>query len=491
MRRSALCLAAFLALSCGNTARPDFVVHLVNASNGGDPFGTCSGDLQVDVQQSTNAVVTTHATLNSGRLTSFTVEIPSYGLLTEIHVTATCNDGTQLIGATPRFFPVGYPFVDIVLGRPTTCERLASPMLRTTRRAPHLLTLGANVIAVGGLEADMSPSTHVQALDSLSLTSTAATTVTEFDALTPGAGLGGAAVLGDTTFLVVSDFSALFDAGPGVTTRVTTPSLHAGAGSESAVVSLNGRGVAVVGGLVSGVPANGITWFDSAGHTTTGTLRFARRRPAAVAVGASFLLVAGGQAMGDSLFELVPLNATSSDLSVPFGPTDELRYAPVATASASHASAWVGLGNARPDDTGAIATTTWEIGRCSASGCDVVRAGADYPDPRGDVAVVEHHVGLVGSALDGWETLILGGSDPSGMPSNLIDRLVFDDAGHVTITPFGTLPAGVLPDPRTGVGATDIGSGILLVAAGVDDAGTAQQDVSICFPAALRPITAL
>ena len=487
--RLALLLLAILAVSCGPTSRPDYVIHLVNGM-GGNPFDMrCrSGDVQVDVQQETNPVLTTHGSLTFGTLSSLTVSIPSYGLLTSIEVTVHCTDGTsaELIGATPRFIPTGYGFVDIVLGQPSTCEHLAMPALRTPRSSPHFVTLGANVLVIGGLEGSMSPSPHVQVLDPVALTYN--TAAVEFPMLSIGIGLGAAAPLSPQSLVVASDtVTAIFDATPNLRTpRVVVPTvLHRGAGSESAVVALNGSGVAIIGGFVDGAAVSGITWISTSGTSMSGQMRFPRRRPGAAVVGPNRLLVVGGQAMGDPLFELMAFLSTDPAASMPFGSPSETRYAPVVTTDASHTHAWVGYGETALDVTSTLPMASWELGTCALT-CRVT-PGQTVTDPRRDVAVVAHHVGIHGApTTDAYETLVIGGTGATGT-SGAIDRITFDDHGAVTLTAFGTLGTHVV---LSDVGAAEIGAGVFLVGGGLDAAGTAQQGIEICFPAALEPITA-
>ncbi len=482
-------LLAILALSCGPTARPDFVVHLVNASNN-NPFNQCnSGTVRVDVQQSTNAPLTSNANITSmGTISSLAVGIPSYGLTTQIEVTVSCVTSTRgtitLIGATPHFIPVGYGFVDIVLGEPQSCELLLpSPTLVRPRVGPHLVALHANLIALGGLDDNTSPALRVQVLDPVTLTFNTATN--EFPALTVGIGLGEAVPLGNSMIVFASDtLSGVFDASAGATTRVLTPNggIHAGAGS-AAVVGLIGSGAAVIGGAVGADAVDTITWISADGATSVMThLVRARRHPTAALVGPSRLLVIGGQAAGEELFELVPFN---QDSAMAFGPTNELRFAPVVATDASRTHAFVAFGTDAVDG-GAVVTSTWALSNCGSTHCDYA-PGTPTSDPRSDVAVVAHTAGAVGASTptDSYETLVIGGfvAGAASGPSTLIDRIRIESDGTVTTTPFGNLTT-----PRTSAGATDIGGGIVIVGGGIDDHTNVLASLEICFPAALRPI---
>jgi hypothetical protein len=496
VRRAVTLLVSLVLAACSDGPRPDFIVHLVDAT-GASPFRTActSGDVEVDVQQGTNAVLTSHGTLNNSALGALSVQIPSYGTLTTIEVTVACSDGSRLVGATPRFLPVGYTSVDVVLGVPSSCALLTMPALSAPREGLALVTLGANVVAIGGLEGVAMPSSRVQVLDPMTLTSNAA--ALEFSpGLPSGAGLGGFAALGDTNgsdLVIVTDtLRAVFNAAQAdEMMRTIAISLHTGAGSESAVIGLEGNGVAVIGGAADGTAQLGISWIDTNGQVTRGSLAHARRQPAAAIVGSSHVLVAGGQAAGEPLFELVPFSATSAAQSMAFdAPTPgEVRYAPVIATDVLHAHAWVGFGETtpEPDGTGTLLATSWVLGDCQHT-CTTVTAGPTVAMPRRDVAVVAHHVGMLGTNVDAFETLVIGGDAGSTpRPMRQIDRIAFDAHGAVTIDTFGLLAnVGGL----SSVGATDIAAGVFLVAGGVDQTGTALRDVEICFPAALEPITA-
>lgn len=481
-------ILAILALSCGNTARPDFIVHLVGESNNNPFFECLSGSVRVDVQQGTGNVLTSNATITGpGALSSLAVEISSYGLTTQIEVTVQCmhvmRGPITLIGATPHFIPLGYAEVDVVLGEPETCRMLSAPMLVSPRIGPAFVSLHANLVTLGGTETSGAPSTHVQAIDPVSLT--APGVVTEFDQLSMPIGRGDAVALTDTRIVFASDAStAIFDAAPGAATRlIAIDPLHSGARSESALVSLGvGNGVAIVGGY-DGNAVDGITWVNaSTGMSTRGHLHSARRRPSATLVQATnLLLVVGGQGPGEPLFEIVEI---WGDGLVAFDPpTSEQRYAPVVTSDLAHTHAFVALGSDAALG-GTVSTTSWVLSSCNVSGCDVA-AGPAITDPRSDVVVVEHHAGEVGAAspTDFYETLLIGGTDASGMPSTLIDRVHFD-GDVVSVTPGGNLQF-----PRTSAGAADVGGGIVLVGGGADEHVNALQSLEICFPAALRPIS--
>jgi hypothetical protein len=476
-------LLALLALSCGNTARPDYLIHLVTAQ-GGNPFATdcTNGSVRVDVRQGTSAPLTSTALITGGVLGSLAVEIPSYGLLTQIEVQVTCTAGGTLIGATPQFIPVGYGFVNIVLGTPGTCDPISTPALVPSRTSPRFLSLGANVVVVGGLDGTSAALDEFQSINPLQLTFSEP--AGNFPSLSLPIGAAGVAPLADTRFVFVSAaLSAIYDAsqtGTGVQTTLTD--LYFGANDESAVVDLHGNGVAVLGGFDGSGGLTEVRWIATDGTITHGQLRHPRRRPAATFLNGS-VLVAGGQEPGAPLFEILAL---SSATSMAFGSPTDSRYAPVITTNANRSAAFVGLGTASPDD-GAVAATTYVLSECrSSSGCTVA-SGPTFSDLQSHRAVVEHEVGDVGGTTAVLETWLIGGTDDGATTSStLIDRIRFAADGTVSITPM----RGMLRVGRSDPGATDIGAGVVLVGGGADDHGQALASLEVCFPEALRPLTA-
>jgi hypothetical protein len=481
---------AILALSCGNTTRPDFVVHLVDAGNG-NPFAQCQGgSVRVDVQQGSSAVLTSNGTLTTGGvLSSLSVEIPSFGLPTQIEVTAVCNDPVRgsitLIGATPHFLPIGFPFVDIVLGEPETCALLSTPRLSTARIAPHFVRLNANLVALGGIEPSGAPSVHVQAIDAVTLTSATAA-MGDIATLSQGVGAGSAFALDDTHVAFASDLNrGVFDAAPDASPReLTGLNIPQSATSEAALIGIPGNFVAFIGGAIGSDAVSDITWVSTDGSaSSSGSLMFARRRPGVALIqNANRILVVGGQAAGEPLFELVTLRG---DSIAAFGPsTNELRYGAVVATDTTHARALVVLGSDAHDG-GTLYTTSWAVSSCSASGCDFA-PGPTFADPRTSVAVVEHHLGVVGAPapMDDFETLVVGGTDAAGTISPLIDRLHWDGAA------WSITAAASLRSPRSSPGAADVGGGIVLTGGGADERGNGDPSLEICFPRALRPIGA-
>lgn len=482
---------ASLALSCTNTTRPDFLVHLVTP-NGSSPFidGSCSsGVVRVDVQQGTGAVLTSNGSFTNGTLNNaLRVQIASYGQLTQIQVTVSCASGGRLIGSTPHFVPVGYGFVDVVIGAPNSCETLSWPTLTPARAEPTLVTLGANVLVVGGRATNGEAFSQFQLLDPIQLTVVGEPHSIPDPAFTVDVGVGGAAPLTQTVIVFVPDVQpSTFDATQGATTpRAALTGVHPGAGSESTVVVVPSYGVAIVGGFDGGDGVSGITWVRADGSDTTTTeLSSTRRHPAVVPLGSSRLLVAGGQAEGMPLFEIVSNGGNGTPVT---GSPTEARYRAVAASDLAHSHALVALGSASADDPSMLRSSTYVLSACTATNCTITAGPTLAGDQlRSGVTAISHRAGTEGTSTptDVYETLLVGGVDASGAPSRAIDRIRFDGA-TATVAGFAQLVA-----PRGVPGATDIGGGIVLVAGGADERDNAITSVEICFPAELRPITSV
>jgi hypothetical protein len=225
------------------------------------------------------------------------------------------------------------------------------------------------------------------------------------------------------------------------------------------------------------VDASGIVHADAGGRLT-----HPRRRPAAAYVDRK-LVVAGGQAEGAPLFEILTAGSTI-DPATPFATsTTEARYAPVLTTDLAHARAFLVLGSADAHDDALVRQTTYELTTCTVSGCTVTD-GPAFTDARAGAAAVTHGVGSSTPSTAQTETLLVGGTE-GGVPSPLVDRITFDGM-HFRLEPSG----GMLRAPRDQPGATEIGGGVILVGGGADADGNARNTLELCFPRILAPISA-
>jgi hypothetical protein len=470
---SAACLLASLA-SCQTPARAPFVVHLVTA-NGGSPFATCStGTVHVSVRQGDTTATMAMAMLSAGTLSTLDVNVSSYTALTQISVTADCTGamGTRtLVGATTPFVPVGYGFVNVVMGEPGHCDLLSAPTLAQGRIAPATVAVGSNVVAIGGVDASGTGTAVVQLLDPITLTYSGSGAMS-FEDLSIQIGRARALEIGSSTllFALSNEQSFLYDVGPNAgATRLTAASVHAGAGYESALLRLDDGSFVAAGGLANGTAVDGLTRGDANGTLTADHLLVARRQPALAVLG-NTLVVAGGVASGMPAFE----SSGAGQLPATFGSGD-VRFGGVLARDAIASRALLLLGADAPEAGHAVASTA-VIAMCPPC---TVTPGPTLTSPRLDVAALEHTIGTVGGGTQ-RETLLVGGTDASGATSALVERVVFDGNGTPSVQPSATLAV-----PRRQPGVTDIGLGVVLVTGGADDHGNALGSTEICFPEAL------
>ncbi len=480
MLRHALALLALLLLglvsSCGTPARPPYTISIVTAS-GGNPFTSGlgvirSGRVEIRVRQTDMAVLMGGATISGGAIDAVDVPIPTFGLITRIQVevfddNAADPDAPVLIGASPPFVPLGYAFVRIVVGPPSMCDLLSAPSLSSDRVGPNLVAVASNLVSIGGLETDGMASSHVEVLSPVQLTYPVAPL--EYDGLARPIGEGGAVRLLDTTLiLALSDVrrAVLYDVDPAreglrdedLSEAQTGNQVHAGAGSSSALVDLGADGAAIVGGVEGDQASDGITWVDLLGFATTSHLSTRRERPAAVRIGGE-ILVAGGQAPGEPLFERISIDAAHTSTSFGDG---EPRFGAVLVRDSGSTRAWLGFGE---DADGTLLDSAIRIEGCPRA-C-VATATDPIAQPRRGVRVVER----------ASETVILGGSDDTG-PTNAVDRVRFV-AGAPVVEALGVLGAA-----RDRPGAAAIGGGVIVVGGGegVRPELHALRDMEICFP---------
>jgi hypothetical protein len=467
------------------------VIHLVRA-DGGDPLvGILHGRVTIQVRQLDMAIATAEGTITREELDAIDVPITSFGIITRIEVTIEDNtvlpagEGPILFGASPPFAPIGVGDVSVVVGAPGTCEPLVAPQLSTDRAQPALVSLDANLFAIGGEESDGTGSTAVDQFSPVQLTETPV--LAQPPAVT-ALGPGGAMRLGTDGTVGIIAILALSEArGPvlyyldqahatdrdvDLRDAWSTASVHLGAGPLSALVDLGDDpvtgGIAIVGGRQGDAPSDGITWVDINGLATTSTLASARVRPAAVRIG-DVLLIAGGQAEGEPLFETVSVLAGHAQ-GERIDDVAEQRFGPVLARDPGGNGAWLGFGE---DADGVLLASTYAIAGCP-SAC---RATPSSPleRPRRGFA----------TALRSTETLVIGGADDAGLSSSAIDRVRF--ASGVPIVE----PLGELHTARQRPGATHVAQGVVLVAGGQVERGGGStelrslRDFEICFPEAL------
>jgi hypothetical protein len=479
--RVALAFLAFACVaSCGNPARPAFVVGIVD-NNGNNPLGSVTaGTVTIRVRQLDMPIVEREAHISGGDIDAFDVPITSFGIVTRIEVLVDdASIGVEhepdLIGASPAFVPLGYTFVRVVVGEPATCEALSAPMLSSARIDPNLVAVEGNLVSIGGEDITGAPSSHVEILSPVQLTYSVAPN--EYPLLERPISAGGAVRLGtgsSSRVLALSSVrrAVLFFLEPDRTSERDVDlsevqagnQVHPGVGPSSAILDLGNDGVVILGGLDVDEPASGITWVDVDGYTTISELATPRERPAAIRMG-DYVLVAGGQAADAPLFELVSISSPgaasiTSDVGDP-------RFDAILVSDGSD-GAWLGFGESAD---GTLLDTTVRIDGCPDACVATASTPIDRPR-RGARAVART-----------GDTLVLGGADETG-PTNAVDRVRFV-GGMPVVEPLGELDAA-----RDRPGAAPIGSGVIVVAGGlgVRPELSALSDLEICFPETLEPL---
>ena len=451
MRRSSLAaLACSLLVACEGGGGPSaFVIELVDAA-GRSPLGDArTGTITVRVRQADATPVETSAEIANG---TFVLDAP---IQAELEL-----DGERRIGALPLFVPFAYGSARLVVGAPATCAVLTEPVMVVAREHGALVPFDASLLAVGGLERDGAPSSRIDALVGVQLAYTQESSLRELTRLPDGVGRTRALRLARTLSMVVVSDERRFvvDVDPTHIGRFDRDlALHPGAGSESALVDL-GDGVAIVGGASGDSAVRDISWVDSAGNVSTSRLRFARRGASAARVGAG-ILVAGGQAEGEPLYEwFLTYPPEARDDVVTFGDTTAVSRPTLVPNPGRDVALLVG---------GTLADASVRSATQLVYGCPTsctVDAGPVWEAPRTELALVEREA----------DALLIGGRDAAG-PVPTVERVVYAAA-----TPRIESHAS-LGSARAQPAAAPLASGVVLVAGGRGLDG-ALATLELCFP---------
>lgn len=381
------------------------------------------------------------------------------------------SDGDRLVGAAPRFRIFGEG-VDvsrsarIVVAPASTCATLTlegftygdEPRL-SPARAGAAAVVRRNVALLAGGEDARGASDDVDIFDQLLFD---ARPLLTWEPRTIGRARGHA--LSEDRSLVVGDASSwVFERNDLGQSSARALSLHAGAGSASALVDLRSAGAAVVGGSAS----IEVAWIGVDGRASApSTLAVRRDAPAAAAVG-SGVLVVGGHAEGDPAAEWLPRFGDGVALDVAGLPAGR---GGVLFPSPDGADAlWIGFEVDR-----APSGEAFVLRGCDRDDCDAVDTLA-WPRPRSGFATVVTAAGAL------W--LIGGERDEGGVlvPSREIDLVRW--AGRAPVVEAGP----ELRSPRAGAAAFEHAAGVVIVAAGLGEDALA-ADLEMCFPPALDPL---
>jgi hypothetical protein len=463
-----LCVLFALLAGCdGGGTASRFSMRMIGP-DGADVIAPIeSGTLSVRVRQSDRLIACggdpCEAEIRDGDV-SLDVSLESFDELTQAHAEITGD--AVLIGATPAFQPYGEGIdvvhqVLIVMSEAPQCRTIGLegivhaeiPRLSPGRAHAAALVRRSLVLIAGGEGEDEIE--QVDRFDQLTFDGDTLPTWNEGE-IGPARGIA----FSEDRQLAVGDLSSwLFELqmnGPPVARAI---SLHAGAGSRSALVGLDSDGAAVIAGEAS----SEITWVLVNGTPDVSTsLAVARTAPAAALV-AGGIAVIGGHAEGEAGLELVPRrgNGVAQPGDLPRGTGGHLFASPDGSAAI-----WIGFALAD----GSPSADTFVIRDC-ADTC-TIEPGPRWEGARTDATFVET------SAGDLW---IMGG-DQAGTPTNLVD-LVRWEVGQPSIEPGPMLTAA-----RSGAVGFEHASGIVTIGGGRGTDVAYLDDFELCFPPSLDPL---
>lgn len=463
-------LSIVLALTalpgCESQARPPFLVRLVDGQ-GVNPVPDLEANLTVTVLQSVVGEDSDTTRIIDG---TFELDVPiaAYDLYTALSARIEPVGDSELIGATVAFLPWGFPTgVHIVMGRPGTCVPLTAPRLDGARLLPGLELVGVNVFGIGG-ERSGGTVASVDLFSPLNL-STDPFPGAFGDLATGGLGRTRTGRINDTLFLALdADHAIAYDAGPdAIGARDVMITLHGGANTLSAIAELGDEGVAVVGGRNSTTSVRNIALVRGVSDVDRShMLGFARAGASAARFGRG-ILVAGGQADGEPLFEWISIDGTVADVS--FGEGEPPRTGGALVVSPGGASAFYYLGRARD---GSLPDTTYLITGCPAA-CTATPSDP-AARPRFEPAIAQRASAAV----------VLGGDiggDIDGAASATVEEVRFVGSS-VTVALLGDLSSA-----RADTTAITLGGGTVLVAGG-QGTSAPLDTMELCFPEELDPL---
>lgn len=452
----ALLLATLALLStllgCNDGPRPPFRIEVVNAQGQSPILGAALGHLDVTVTQGSD-VRRARADLLNGTF-QLDLAIPSYTAYTNIDVELV-RDGVTMYGSTANMVPLGIGYARVPVVAAGTCERIATQQLGTPRASHAVVMSDFTAVAVGGIRGDGAPTQVVETWRAPQLTSIDA----NLASLTLAQAVGRVRALTfyqvPRVLVVASSRVSILDlnAAPSPSADLVPTGLHAGAGDPSALVDLITGGVLLVG------PGTNASWITLERAVTSSVLPEARDQSTGTLLATSHILVAGGNADGNSLGGLIPLDAADRNNVVSFGPTDARRGGWLAPSPDRRSALYVGS----RDATDTLTPETFLITGCP--GACTVRPGPMWNEARENATFVDGPDGT---------TWILGGLESAASVST-VERIDWDGA-----TPRFTT-SGALNTPRESAAAVHLAGGMILISGGRNGA-TMLSDFELCAP---------
>jgi hypothetical protein len=422
-----------------------FDARIVDGGGGNPAADTDATALRIGVQQGELAPQMLEYPIDSGSFDA-TLELPALSLITRVRV-AIEGPTTQLLASPPNFVPLSTAgFMRLVTASPSSCTLVSFDTMEAPRAFFGMVPSGTFALLAGGtVSSEQEQVEYFNALEWESRPFTEDFSLSEL-------GETRAASIDEGHILVLPTDAApfIFDMLDATNRTVV---LHAGAGLQSALVSVPGLGAMVIGGEAAGQPQSAVSLVAADGSITSLELSEPRSGPAAVALGAD-VLIAGGDAEGNA--EL--LREGSSTGQPVASVMDGVRNAAFLVGDGSSRALWMG----GTDATGSLRQDTVRFDGCPDD-CTST-GGPTWTNARTQVLQLAQ------------STLIIGGRG-----SQLVEEVRWD-ADQVEIQQLLELVA-----PRAGAGGILLESGAFVVAGG-DDGTLIRDDMEFCVPNELSPL---
>jgi hypothetical protein len=448
LRRTALLgLLCAAGVACNDdVSQFVFQARIVDGDDGNPVAGTDADMLRIEIAEGELPTRELEYPITDGQFDA-TLEFASFSSLTRIRVGME-GPTTQLMTAPPWFVPAATAgFLRVVAAAPSSCTAVSFNTMEAPRADFGMVLSGTFALAVGGTTPDAE---QIEFFDALEW---ASRLFTDDFSLSP-LGETRAATIGEGQVLVLPT-----DAGPfvfdmlDVTNRITQVNLHAGAGPQSALVSVPGLGAMVIGGEAGGAARAGVSLVGIDAVVTSFQLSEPRSGATATALGEDVLVV-GGNAGGNAEILL-----TGSAAGQPIdGVMDGVRNGGLLVGDGESRALLIG----GADASDAVRQDTLRFDGCPGS-C-VAGAGPQWDAARLRAILPEH------------SALIIGGD-----ASRSVEEVRWN-GDTLAIEPVLELNVA-----RAAAGAIVYESGAFVVAGG-DDEVSARDDFEFCVPAALAPL---
>jgi hypothetical protein len=335
----------------------------------------------------------------------------------------------------------------LVTAAPASCTQVMFDRMEAPRARFGMVQSGTFALMIGGTGSSEEQAEFLDALEW-------ETRPFEEDLSLSTLGETRAATIGEGRILVLSaDASPFIFDMLDASRRVTPLVLHAGAGVQSALVSVPGVGAMAIGGRAGGVPRQGVSLVEPDG--TVRSLQLSEpRSDAAAAVLGQDVLVVGGNATGNAEVLLA-----GSEVGQPVdGVSDGVRSGALLIGDGT--SRALLLGGLDQADT--VRQDTLRFDECP-SNCSA-SSGPIWTTAR------------TGGTVPEQSTLIIGGES-----SPLVEKVRWS-GDDVQIEPVLALSSA-----RAFPGAIVYEGGAIVVAGG-EDGGEAADGLEFCVPSALEPL---